>query len=210
MMGHGNMHKPENVTEWLDRLDQAVKSARCRIDSSEVALEKGTAFVADMLKNAASDDCSVFWAGNGGSSAICSHLAQDVMNKLKIRSFYMGDTALMTCMANDFGYENVYSRPLEQFIHQNDILIAISSSGNSENILSCVEVAGKKGAHVISLSGMKDDNRLFNSGCRVAFFIDSDLYGIVETGHEALLHGIVETLWLNIEAGRKFKKRGGK
>jgi D-sedoheptulose 7-phosphate isomerase len=190
-------HRSMGVMDWLNELNNAVLSTKCRINLQEEPLDRAIETVTCMFERAESENASIFWAGNGGSAAICSHLSQDVLNRLGIRSIYMGDSALMSCMANDFGYENVYSRPLERFMRRNDILIAISSSGNSENIVSCVEVAGQKGVHVITLSGMKDDNRLFNSRCRVSFLIESELYGIVETGHEALLHAIIETAWLN-------------
>ncbi|NOX34946.1 MAG: SIS domain-containing protein [Deltaproteobacteria bacterium] len=196
--------------DWLGVLSRAILSTRCRIHSKDCSFEKGLAKAGDILNNAILSETSVWWAGNGGSAAICSHLSQDVLNKLGIKSLYTGDASLMTCMANDFGYDKVYAKPLESFVKKNDILIAISSSGNSENILSCVELANEVGLHVISLSGMNDNNKLFNCVSDVSFFVQSDLYGIVETGHEAILHGIIETLWLNIQdpkaAGPKIMK----
>ena len=188
--------------DWLDRLNRVILSARCRIHLKDCSLEHGLAKATELLNNAILSKTSVWWAGNGGSAAICSHLAQDVLNKLKIRSLYTGDSSLMTCMANDFGYEQVYARPLKSFVRKNDILIAISSSGNSENILSCMKLATEMGLHIISLSGMNDNNKLFNWVSDVSFFVQSDLYGIVETSHEAILHGIIETLWLNIQSPR--------
>ena len=75
-------------------------------------------------------------------------------------------------------------------------LIAISSSGNSENILSCVNVAKQKGVQVVALSGMHENNKLWNGN--ISFFVSSDLYGIVEVNHEAILHGIIDVLWLEM------------
>jgi D-sedoheptulose 7-phosphate isomerase len=184
---------------WLEKLNQTIMSTKCRVNLKNCSFKKGLAKTGELLQSAISNQTSVFWVGNGGSSAICSHLSQDVMNKLGIKSLYLGDSSLMTCMANDYGYEQVYSKPMELFVNKNDILIAISSSGNSDNILSCVKLANKRGLHIISLSGMKQNNRLWNCNADVSFFIDSDLYGIVETGHEAILHGIIETLWLETD-----------
>ena len=181
---------------WLDELNRKIKSTKCRIHQKASSFTDGLAKATTLLKTAIDDKTTVFWVGNGGSSAICSHLAQDVLNKLEIKSLYFGDTSLMTCMANDFGYKEVYARPLKSFVKKNDILIAISSSGNSDNILSSVKLAKDKGLNIISLSGMKEDNKLFNSSCDVSFFVPSNLYGIVETSHEAILHGVIEALWL--------------
>ncbi len=77
-----------------------------------------------------------------------------------------------------------------------DLLIAISSSGNSPNILSCVEMATHKKMNTISCSGFSDSNRLWNAAAQVSFFIDANLYGIVEVSHEAILHSIIESLFL--------------
>ncbi len=188
--------------QWYQGLFNAVQSTKCRLKTKEAEFENALSAVRDLFINANKKNKSVWWVGNGGSSAICSHLAQDVMNKLDIRSLYVGDTSLMTCMANDFGYENVYSRPLAKLSESGDTLIAISSSGNSENILSCVRAAQEKGMNIITLSGMNETNKLWNSENDVSFFVTSDLYGIVEMGHEAILHGIIEVLWLELSRSK--------
>ncbi len=195
------MHSKQVKTplQWISVLSESIRESRGQINGKEVPVDKAMARTADILAAAGKEKASVFWVGNGGSSAICSHLSQDIMNKLKVKSFYCGDTSLMTCMANDFGYENVYARPLELLAGKNDILMAISSSGNSENIISSVRTAREKGMKVVSLSGMKADNKLWNSNSDVSFLVLSDLYGIVEVSHEAILHGIIETLWLKTE-----------
>jgi D-sedoheptulose 7-phosphate isomerase len=103
-------------------------------------------------------------------------------------------------MANDFGYENVYFQPLKKLAKPEDLLIAISSSGNSDNILLCAEMALGRGMKLITLSGFKDDNRLWNMKSDLSFFVPADLFGLVELTHEAILHGVVESLWLENEA----------
>ena len=108
----------------------------------------------------------------------------------------LGETSLMTCMANDFGYKNIYHNPLEKLVKPKDLLIAISSSGNSENILLCAKMALEKGMELITLSGFKDDNKLWNIESDLSVFVPADLFGIVELSHEAILHGIIESLWL--------------
>ena len=99
-------------------------------------------------------------------------------------------------MANDFGFEEVFAKPLSFFAGENDILIAISSSGNSKNILNAARVAHEKGMKLITLSGFKENNHLWCMDSDAAVLLQSDLYGIVEAGHEVILHGIIETLWL--------------
>lgn len=194
--------------DWLKNLHQALMSTQCRIHSKETSFEQGLFAATKVLDEAFLNRASVWWAGNGGSAAICSHLSQDVLNKLKIKSLYTGDAALMTCMANDFGYADIYTRPLKSFVEKGDVLIAISSSGNSDNIVSCAGMAIENGLHVISLSGMKDTNKLYALSCDVSFFVESGLYGIVETSHEAILHGIIEMLWLNRQVKPEKPRKG--
>ncbi len=158
--------------EWLDNFNKVILNSRSRKKSEDIPLQQGMEELAILFRKVHESHSSVWWVGNGGSSAICSHLAQDILNKLKIKSFFCGDTALLTCMANDFGYENVYKKPLAMFMEQGDLLIAISSSGNSANITGCA-------------------------------YTQSELYGIVELAHEAILHAVIETLYLNSFAAAK-------
>ena len=181
---------------WLRLLGETIKETKGKIGSSSVSFDQALDKAITLFRQTSEARKSIWWIGNGGSAGICSHLSQDVMNKLKTKSVYTGDASLLTCVANDFGYEKIYSKPLEQLADAGDLLVAISSSGNSENIVSCLRLAEKKQIKVISLSGMKENNRLWNSNFGVAFFCPSTLYGIVEVSHEAILHGIIETLWL--------------
>lgn len=181
---------------WLKKLNKTIMSAQCRFGKTYVGLENGCCAAGRIINDTIESDASIWWVGNGGSAAICSHLSQDLINKLGARSFYPGDASLMTCMSNDFGYENVYLQSLEKLVRPKDLLITISSSGNSENILLCAKMALKRGLDLITLSGFKDNNRLWNMESNLSFFVPADLFGIVELSHEAILHGIIESLWL--------------
>ncbi len=186
----------DNPKEWLKQLGVVLDKTKSKVGRMETSFDDASKEVMHLLKTSMASKQSVFWVGNGGSASICAHLSQDMMNKLNIKSLYFGETSLLTCMANDFGYEQVYAKPLKQFVQKDDLLIAISSSGNSDNILNSVKIAQDTGMKIVTLSGMKEDNKLWNTESDVSFFLSSDLYGIVEVGHEALLHGIIETLWL--------------
>lgn len=185
-----------NPYNWLKKLNKTILSAKCRQDNTQIGLEKGCHATGTLIHQTIESGSSVWWVGNGGSAAISSHLSQDMLNKLGARSFCLNDSSLMTCMANDFGYENVYVKPLEKLVKPGDLLIAISSSGNSKNIIRCAELALQKGMNIIALSGFKETNTLWNIKTNVSFFVPADLYGIVEVSHEAILHGVIESLWL--------------
>ena len=186
--------------QWLKDFNESVHSTRCKVEGREASLHEGFVAAESLLGAIREAEGTVWWVGNGGSSALCSHLSQDVLNKLRIRSLVLNDPALLTCMANDFGYENVYSRPLELLVRPGDLLIAISSSGKSANILACAELARRKGMKLISLSGFDASNPLWHAPADIAFYLPSTLYGQVEVGHETLVHSILETMWLNDKA----------
>ena len=182
---------------WLGQLAQVLSQGKAKVAGKECSLERALQAVQDTFIEVRSKNKAVWWVGNGGSSALCSHLSQDLLNKLKMRSQSMSDVSLLTCMANDFGYEQVYARPLETLAQEGDLLIAVSSSGKSKNILNCVELTKRKKMPLISLSAFEANNPLWQmSDCGVSFYLNCDLYGLVEVGHEALLHSAIETLFL--------------
>lgn len=133
----------------------------------------------------------VWFIGNGGSAAIASHMANDFTKNGGIRSAAVTDPAVLTCLANDFGYEQVYAKALEFQAGPRDGVVAISSSGNSPNIINAVASARRLGCWVATLSGFKASNALRPLG-DLNFHIESDNYGTVEVGHLILLHGLLD------------------
>ena len=188
---------PNTPKDWLLDLNKAILSSGCKKKGKIIGFEDGLTIAESLIQAKIKSGSSVWWVGNGGSAAMCSHLSQDMLNKLGARSMVLGDASLMTCMANDFGYENVYYKPLKTLAKSGDLLIAISSSGDSENIISCSKMALETGIDLISLSGLHENNRLWSMESDLSFFVTSNLYGIVEVAHEAILHSVIETLWLN-------------
>lgn len=124
--------------------------------------------------------------GNGGSAAICSHLAVDFTKAAKIKAINFADSSLLTCFANDYGYDSAYEEMISVFAEPGDVLIAISSSGKSKNIVNAAVKARKKQISVITLSGFDRDNALCKLGS-VNFHVDSDVFNIVENAHEQIL-----------------------
>ncbi len=135
------------------------------------------------------DRGSVYVIGNGGSAAIASHVANDLINVVKLRATTLHDSSLLSCMANDYGYENAFSRVLGQMANPGDVLIAISSSGRSMNIRNAAAQMVDIGGTVITLSGFAPDNPLRSLG-DVNVWLDSSDYGLVEVGHQFVLHNI--------------------
>lgn len=181
---------------WLSKFTEALNSVECHAAGAKIDYYVGCEKVRELLKTVRAEGKRVYWVGNGGSAAVCSHLSQDIFNKLRIKSHVFSDHSQTTCLANDFGYENVFKIQLERYFERGDLLIAISSGGNSKNILLSVEHARAAGGRVVALSGFSPDNLLRKQTTDVSFHLPSSMYGIVEVGHEAIIHGILETLWM--------------
>ena len=136
---------------------------------------------------------NIFVIGNGGSAGIASHFCTDLLKTLELPASTLTDSNSLTCFGNDHGYENVFSSPLRVRMTSKDLLVAISSSGQSENILNACRTAKEKGGRVITLSGFSSENPLRTMG-NLNFWIDVKDYGLVETAHFFLLHTIIDSL----------------
>jgi len=136
---------------------------------------------------------TVYIIGNGGSAAIASHAVIDFINMDKMHATAMLDSAVTTCISNDYGYEQVYAKQLMQCIEEKDVLIAISSSGQSKNIMNAVSVAKNRNAKVLTLSGFLADNPLRKMG-DYNLWLNSKDYGHVEIGHAFILHYLTDRL----------------
>lgn len=135
----------------------------------------------------------IFFIGNGGSNSICSHMMEDFAKVLKYESFSFSDPALITCFANDYGYEHAMVEWLKVYFKPGDLLVAISSSGNSPNINNAVDHVNALNANVITLSGFGKDNKLSKKG-RINFYLNASSYGIVECYHQVILHTILDII----------------
>lgn len=138
----------------------------------------------------------VIFIGNGGSAAISSHMSIDFWKNGNIPSMCFNDGALLTCLGNDYGYEKVFEKPIEMFMNNEDVLIAISSSGRSQNILNGVRAARDIGCEAVTLSGFGEDNPLRRMGSH-NFFVPADKYGFVEIVHQYICHWILDSILYN-------------
>jgi D-sedoheptulose 7-phosphate isomerase len=133
----------------------------------------------------------IIFVGNGGSAAMASHLSVDLTKAACIRAINFNEADLLTCLANDYGYEHWVARALEAYADKGDVVVLISSSGKSPNIINGVTQARKMGLPVITLSGFKNDNPLRELG-DVNFWCDSEAYNVVEMTHHIWLLSIVD------------------
>jgi D-sedoheptulose 7-phosphate isomerase len=182
----------DRIAAYFDTLDRVTRNAECTNAAAEsLSLDVAFARVLAAAHSAHDGGNKVIFIGNGGSAAICSHMATDFSNKGRMRATAFNDGSALTCVGNDLGYENVFARQIEWHGRPGDLLIAISSSGRSANIVRGVEAARAQGCGVATFSGFADDNPLRRMG-EVNFYIRARQYGLVEVAHQALIHAILD------------------
>ncbi|UUX48333.1 SIS domain-containing protein [Nisaea acidiphila] len=133
----------------------------------------------------------LIFIGNGASASMASHYALDFSKNGGIRALALNDGAMLTALANDIGPEALFADQVGYYAQEGDVLVAISSSGSSPNILAAVDKAREKNCTVITFSGFDADNPLRLSG-DLNFHVAGDEYGFVEIAHSALIHAILD------------------
>lgn len=157
------------------------------------SLDSSFGGIIKLVTNLKEKDRKLIFIGNGGSASIASHMATDFLKNGEIPAIAFNDASLITCLSNDLGYENVFKKPIEMLAGNGDLLIAISSSGRSANILRATQAAKEKSCFVITLSGFDSDNPLRAVG-DVNFYVKSGSYGFVETAHLTICHCLLDMI----------------
>ncbi len=183
-----SMHRALAGLEVTDRSRAAVPAER--------AFETWTSWTNEL--KASRGTC--YFAGNGASATMASHFAIDGTKNAGVNSLAFNDIASLTAIGNDLGYDETFAFPLRRFARPGDLLVTISSSGNSPNILRAIAAARELGLRLITLSGMKPDNQSRGQG-DLNFYIPARTYGIVESSHAVVLH-----CWLDHMMGTREEK----
>ena len=156
-----------------------------------VAVADAVAWATEAAERHKRDRSRIYFVGNGGSAGIASHMAIDWMKNGGFASSCFNDGAALTCLSNDLGFDQVFALPLSRQARPGDMLIAISSSGKSANILAAVAAARGAGATVLTLSGFSPDNPLRREG-DMNFYVPNTLYGFVELAHLCVCHAVLD------------------
>ena len=142
------------------------------------------------------DECringgKVYIAGNGGSSSMASHVSVDFAKVAGVPSDTFNNANLITCFANDYGHDNWISQAIKAYTKKNDMLILISSSGTSKNIVNGAMFCNENNIPLITLSGFKNDNPLSKLG-NINMHVESESYNFIEMSHHIILVAIVD------------------
>ena len=148
----------------------------------------------DIILKAKKNSAKIIICGNGGSAAIASHASVDLTKNANIRSVNFNEADLITCFANDYGYERWVEKAVDYYADSKDILILISSSGKSPNMINAAKAArNKKVSKIITFTGHNKDNPLSKLG-DINFWINSKAYNFVENTHQVWLLTIVDLI----------------
>ena len=180
------MDSKEFLTSYLNDFSDLIKLNRNIVDQ--------LVEVSDLLKNVNAEGKKTLIFGNGGSAAISSHFSVDLTKNAGLRCVNFNEADLITCFSNDYGFERWMEKAVDFYGDTGDLLIVISSSGSSENILNGVKAArnGKFRA-VVTLSGFDKDNPLCQLG-DINLWVDSRAYNFVENIHQVWLLAIVDLI----------------
>ncbi|GAB4168990.1 MAG: hypothetical protein OHK0024_04450 [Thalassobaculales bacterium] len=180
------------LSRYLDRLrDAAGSTAATGPAAAAMAVDDAIAWAIATARAAHAAGNKIIFIGNGGSAGIASHMATDFSKNGGLRAIAMNDAAMLTCLGNDYGYEHVFAKQIEMQARAGDLLVAISSSGRSPNILAAAAAARAAGCRVLTLTGFDPANPLRAMG-DVNLHVPSHHYNFVETSHMALLAAIVD------------------
>lgn len=176
---------------WSTNVDEIVKCLQLLTASGGDAkiLDSEAAFAlwTDWTVQIREQQRTIFLIGNGASASMASHVAADLSKNAHVHTEVFTDLALITSIANDVSYDEVFAEPLRRRLKKGDMLVAISSSGQSRNILKAVATAKALGGIVITLTAMKAENPLRREGDS-NLYVPARTYGMAETCHAAILH----------------------
>jgi D-sedoheptulose 7-phosphate isomerase len=164
------------------------------IDNGSRSVEYSTLIlISEMITKTNKAGGTIFIVGNGGSASIASHAAVDLTKAANITATTFNESSLLTCFANDYGYEYWVEKALEFYAKKDDMVILISSSGQSKNIINGAIKAKEMGLSLITLSGFLPNNQLRKLGV-VNLWIDSSKYNIVEIVHQTWMLSVIDNL----------------
>ena len=147
---------------------------------------------AKVVSNSLASNSTLFWCGNGGSAADSQHLAAEFVGRFNkdrraLRSIALTtDSSILTCISNDYSYESIFSRQLEALGNPGDVLIAISTSGNSPNVVHALEAARKLNIHTIALLG--NDGGLAKNLASSSIVVPSSSTARIQESHILIGH----------------------
>lgn len=186
------MEQTTDLEAYASQILGCIKNARFLTkEQKQISEEEATGEIEKMIREVKTNKKKLLFIGNGGSATVASHFAEDFSKMAGIRALAFNDGPLLTCLANDYSFEEVFQKAIEIYADPGDVLFAISSSGKSPNIRNGAEAAIKLDCKVITLSGFAEGNPLSLLG-DINIHTPSNSYGIVESSHSVIIHALLD------------------
>lgn len=187
------MINKEYFRQYFGDISQALeRTVVTNSQGEEIDVNEGFDVWADRAKNMQNERQGLlFFCGNGASATMAEHMSHDWFQNAQVNTYSVSETSHLTAISNDLSYEDVFSYRINRICSERDILITISSSGNSPNIVKAIVTAKKKGCYVITVSGKAPDNQSRKLG-DLNFYVPLETYGMVESAHAVLLHAALD------------------
>lgn len=160
-------------------------------NGSKIPVREAFDKFADLVKEISNKKSLIFFCGNGASCTMAEHMSHDFFQNAVVNTQTCAETSHITAISNDVSYEDVFSYRINRIMGKDDMLFAISSSGNSKNIIKAVMAAKNNGSFVVTISGKKEDNAIRALG-DLNFHVKLDTYGMVEAAHGVLIHALLD------------------
>ena len=146
-----------------------------------------------LIKSLIETNRKCIFVGNGGSASIASHVTVDLIKAANIKAINFNEANLLTCFSNDYGYSKVFSKSLDFYADKGDVVIIISSSGKSKNVLEAAKICKKKKILLYTLTGFSKTNPLKKMG-DINLWVNSKAYNVIENVHQMWLLSIVDRI----------------
>lgn len=171
------------------------------VDFKDISFDNALDIIGSKIESLRKSEGKIYFFGNGASCSFAEHMAADFFKNAEVNTDTSSNASYMTAVVNDIGSEAVFSHKL-MFAKKNDIVFAISSSGNSQNIINACNEAKRRGMFLITVSGKNSDNAISKLG-DINFYTPLDKYGFVESTHPIILHIILDYYLDKYRGGRK-------
>lgn len=180
------------MTDYFKTIEQAIGNILIT-NQQESIIDRSTAFklIADRIENTKKKAGLIFFAGNGASATMAEHMSHDFFQNAEVNTQTCSETSHITAIGNDYGFDEVFSYRIGRILGKQDILITISSSGNSENVVKALKTARDRESFIITLSGKMQENVSRKSG-DINIYVPLSTYGLVESAHAVILHAILD------------------
>jgi D-sedoheptulose 7-phosphate isomerase len=183
------MNDQKFLTEYFDRYKEALLST----DVSDKLIE-----LKERLLQIRETGNKVIIAGNGASASISSHVSVDFTKQGGVKTVNFNEANLITCFSNDYGYENWIAKAIEFYAEKGDLVVLVSSSGRSANVVNAAKYCNKKGYQVVTFTGFSPENPLVQEG-HLNFWVNSKAYNVIENVHQIWLLMVCDMLVGKIE-----------